>query len=314
MFLISLATLIGWRVAISRNDADEVVSAKGHHYAFILTDEDDLFWSSVYEGACSEAEERNIYLENTGDTIGSGYDKYELMDVAGLSGVDGIIVKGEQSEKLDELIDAANEEGIPVVTGVTDCYGSDRCAFVGISDYDLGREYARQVIKAANSDMSRLVVLYDSKAGNGDYNLIYNGLTETLANEGNHLNLECETVYVDATGAFTLQETLQELLNEDELADVMICMSEELTEELYQCLVDRNKIGDVRVIGFYYSDLILKAIDKGAIFSTVTYDARELGKVSVRTLDEYLTEGFVNDYYTLDAKVINSTNVGEYLE
>ena len=38
-----------------------------------------------------------------------------------------------------------------------------------------------------------------------------------------------------------------------------------MTECVYQALIDYNQVGNVKVIGFYYSDVILDAIDKEII-------------------------------------------------
>ena len=51
-------------------------------------------------------------------------------------------------------------------------------------------------------------------------------------------------------------------VNDENLPDVLVCMYEVVTECVYQALIDYNQVGNVKVIGFYYSDVILDAIDK----------------------------------------------------
>ena len=45
------------------------------------------------------------------------------------------------------------------------------------------------------------------------------------------------------------------------------------------------------MIGFYYSDVILDAIDKEIISSAIALDMDEIGRYSVNALDEYLSLG-----------------------
>ncbi len=53
-------------------------------------------------------------------------------------------------------------------------------------------------------------------------------------------------------------------------------MDEVVTECVYQALIDYNQVGNVKVIGFYYSDVILDAIDKEIISSAIALDMDEI--------------------------------------
>ena len=50
---------------------------------------------------------------------------------------------------------------------------------------------------------------------------------------------------------------------------MLVCMDEVVTECVYQALVDYNQVGNVDVVGFYYSDVILDGISKGIISSAI---------------------------------------------
>ena len=101
-------------------------------------------------------------------------------------------------------------------------------------------------------------------------------------------------------------------VNEESLPDVLVCMDEVVTECVYQALVDYNQVGNVKVIGYYYSDVILNAIDKGILSSTIAMDMDEVGKYSVNALEEYLSLGHSNGYYSVNQHVITKDNADEY--
>ena len=79
-----------------------------------------------------------------------------------------------------------------------------------------------------------------------------------------------------------------------------------------QALVDYNQVGNVKVIGYYYSNVTLDAIDKGIISSAIALDMEEIGRYSVNALDEYISFGHSNNYYSVDQHVITKDNTREY--
>ena len=64
--------------------------------------------------------------------------------------------------------------------------------------------------------------------------------------------------------------------------------------------------------GFYYSDVILDAIDKEIISSAIALDMDEIGRYSVNALDEYLSLGHSNNYYSVNQHVITKENTKDY--
>ena len=82
----------------------------------------------------------------------------------------------------------------------------------------------------------------------------------------------------------------------------------------YQAVIDYNRVGKTNIIGYYDSDTILNAVQKEIIFSTISMDTAQMGKYCVNALNDYLDEGYVSDYYTVDTYVVDQDNINEYLE
>ena len=85
-----------------------------------------------------------------------------------------------------------------------------------------------------------------------------------------------------------------------------------VTECVYQALVDYNQVGNVDVVGFYYSDVILDGISKGIISSAIALDMDEIGRYSVNALEEFSSLGHTSNYYSVGQHVITRSNVGAY--
>lgn len=295
--------------------SDESYEQFERHYVFITDSYEDNFWNKVYQEARIYAEERKIYLEWGGSGLATDYSKAELMRIAISSHVDGIIVEGDGSIEIQKMINEAVDKGIPVVTMMTDSYDSKRQSFVGIGNHNLGREYGRQIIRIANKNTQDVLILMDTAIDDSGKNLVYNGIKDTLDNEGNHLNLELRTLAISEDSAFSEEEAIREIfLNKDELPEIIVCLNEKNTISAYQAAIDHNMVGKVAILGYSDADSILSAISRKVITATVAADAEQIGEYCVKALEEYIETEHVNDFFTMDVHAITSNNVEGYLE
>ncbi len=285
------------------------------HYAFISNSVENDFRSEIYESARRFAEEEKIYLEWFGNDLAMDYSKEELLKIAIASKVDGIILEGDGSRETQELIDQAVEEGIPVITTVTDSYDSMRQSFVGVGSHNLGREYGRQIVKFANKETENALILMDVSTEDSTQNIIFNGIKDTLANEGNHLNLELNTMAISEDAAFGEEESIRNIfLNKESLPEIIICLNEENTISAYQAAVDYNLVGEVVILGYSVNDTILNAISRNVIAATCVVDYQQMGVYCVKALDEYIETARVNDFVTMDVNTVTKNNVERYLK
>lgn len=284
------------------------------YYVMITQERNSEFWESVYEGAKEDGKEHNAYVELMGDNLAEDYSREELMEIATNSGVDGIIVEADESLRMTELIDAATEAQIPVITVLGDNTSSTRQSFVGIGSYNLGREYGRQVIKLCGGDVRDVLILVSSSADGTDQNVLYSGIQETIDNEmktGGQARLDVKTVNNES--AFAVEESIRDIfINSETLPDIIICPDEQSTTCVRQAVVDYNKVGVIDIIGYYNTPATLQAIERKIIYSTVSIDAKQMGRLCVEALDEYNELGNVSEYFSVDVAVINSNNVRDY--
>lgn len=287
------------------------------HFAFVTDAVDDNFWQEIYEGAKAYGEAEGIYLEWTGRNLSVDYSKTELLQIAIMSDVDGILLEGDGSDETRALIDEAYQAGIPVVTIFSDSYDSKRQSFIGIGSYDLGREYGRQIVRIATKEMKNVLVLMDATVQDSGQSILFNGIKETLANEGNHLNLTLETLAVNEETAFGGEEVIREIFQknirkEAELPDIIVCLNEKNTITAYQAAVDYNMVGKVEILGYYVTDTILEAISREVIAATIAVDSRQMGADSVKALEEYIRTGHASDFVAMDVNAVTPNNVKEY--
>ena len=312
---------------ISGTDADEEpVKNYSRYYAMITDDYKSSFWQYVWKGAGEAAEDKDAYVELFGSNLSYDYSTEELMEMAIAAKVDGIMVYGSGQEELAGLINEAVEKGIPVVTMYSDIPETGRCSYVGVSGYNIGLEYGRQILSAKN-EMQRLAgdmeeepkasysvtVLVEEKKPLYDQNVIMSGIKDSLEREEAEEEFIIRTVPVDNSNPFSVEEAVRDIFMGEEVPDIMVCLSELDTTCAYQAVIDFNLVGAVYILGYYNSEKILNAISRSVVYSSLAVDTQELGRYYVEAMDEYISTGNTSQYFTADVTIIDRNNVSEYI-
>lgn len=286
-----------------------------NYYVMIVNDSSSELWRAVYEGAREEGLNKSAYVALLGDNLSEEYSREQLMEIAIHSEVDGIIVEADESDRMKELIDAAAAEGIPVVTVLGDNTAGERQSFVGVGNYNLGREYGRQVIRICGRDTKRVLVLMSSSTDGTSQNVLYSGIQETIESEmleGGRAILDAKNV--DNESTFSVEESIRDIfMSKEALPEIIICLDEQSTKCAYQAVVDYYKVGQIDIIGYYNSPETLKAIDRQVIYSTISIDTNQMGRYCVEALNEYNEMGNVSEYFAVDVTVIDQDNVTGFM-
>ena len=315
ILLITVGSMILFRenmmqsAELLEQSEDEAYEA---YYVMIVSDHTSEFWQSVYAGAREEGREKGAWVEMFGSNLSTGYSQNDLLKMAIASGVDGIILEADESMVTTGHLKEAEERGIPVVTVLGDNSQGIRKSFVGVSNYNLGREYGRQVLSIDDKEVADVLVLMSADAQDTSQNIIFSGIQETLAEAGGAA-VQVRAAAVENKGAFDAEESIRNLFMEETLPDVMICLDEITTSCVYQAVVDYNIVGQIDIIGYYDSDVILRAIERNVVRSTISIDTAEMGEYCVAALDEYRKNCYVSEYFSVGTNLITMENVKAYL-
>ncbi|MDD5805367.1 substrate-binding domain-containing protein [Blautia sp. HCP3S3_H10_1] len=285
------------------------------HYLMISGEENTLMWDSIYKSASAAAKDADAYVEQI--TLGhdSGYTKADYLQIGIASKVDGIILEADGSSEEQKLIQEATDQNIPVVTVLTDDSSSARISFVGLNSYQLGNAYTEQILGLLKKhETTQVLLLSNSQSKTQETNLVYYQIKKELEEKKkDYQSVNISEYSIDSSSDFDTEEFVRDIFVSGEtLPDVLVCMDEVVTECVYQALVDYNEVGNVDVVGFYYSDVILDAISKGIISSAIALDMEEIGRYSINALEEYSSLGHTSSYYSVGQHVITRGNVGIY--
>jgi len=302
-------------------------------YYVMIADDQSEYWKAIYESAYEKGQQLNIYVDLMGKDLLQEYSKTELMKIAIASNVDGIILAADESEEMKELIDEAVAEGIMVVTVQGDNPNSKRCSYVSVGTYDLGIEYGKQIISLAREriagkdgkengyyDKSGYYITGDNKIDvavlvdveDSAQNVIRLAIQEKVEEEKD-LDVSVSFSPIEQQYEFAEEEAIRDIFMNTKQPDIIVCLSEQSTVCAYQTVVDYNKVGQVDILGYYVSESILNAIDRGVVYSTLTVDTEQLGAHCVEALEEYSRMGNTSQFFTVGTSVINKDNVVDYL-
>lgn len=299
------------------------------HLMMIVDNSTDDFWQSVYEGALSEGDENDIYIELADKGMDADYGTAELLKIAISANVDGILIEPDGTKEVDELINKATKQGIPVVTLLKDAQNTARISYVGISYYNLGQQYAEQIINVirAKRDLSangydtsvangcEVMVLIDEDLNDSSRSIIYSTIQDVIRNRQDiKSRVSFKEVLIGEGSSFEVEENIRNIfLSEENLPNIIVCLDEICSECVYQALVDYNQVGNVELVAYYTGDSILSGIKKDIVFSTSGVDAKQIGGNAVLALSEYFDSGYASEYYSVDTFVVNRSNVSEYM-
>lgn len=320
MVLAAVATAVTFGFFIRTINSVEQVSEQefSGHFAFIVDENDNEFWSQVYESARTTAEVDGIYLEDMKQSLRGDYSSEDLMRVAINSDVDGIIYAGRSTEEASKLIDKAVEKGIGVTILHNDIDTSSRQCFVGINNYELGQIYATQLldmIEPENIIEKKIMVLVGKGMSEGASNLVCLGIEDSLLGiVDEEMIPDIEVYRINDEDTFSVEEDIRNLfLSAENLPDVLFCLESSYTQCVNQAVVDYNHVGEVQIVGYFANKDILEAVDKDIIYSTISVDTQEMGKSAVEAIEEYKQIGYTNSFMPVTMEVIDKKEASKRL-
>lgn len=289
-----------YTLSIKLNELDKGSSFSSEsykaHYAFITEDSNDEFWNKVYEAAKEKGEENNVYVELFGADLQRNYSVSQLFEMAIESRVDGIIINPNGDDFVSQ-IELASRRGIPVVTILDDCKSDDQICFVGISRYNLGLEYGKQILSMGRKQIKKIVVLLEDNEQIESQKLVVAGIRDKIKG----YNFELRTEKIRKKSTFHAEEDIRNIiLDQEKKPDVFICLTGDDTDCTIQQIIEFNQVGRIRLIGYFDSENAKEAINKRIVHSVIGVDGNQMGKRAVQAMVNYRMQIEISAVYDID--------------
>lgn len=321
MVILTIVSLIYYYSKLKQITLVEATGSRTYskHYAMITDSTETEYWDQVYVGALEEAKQHDAYVERIGESMELNSEVDDLLRIAINSSVDGIIVPGSEDEERVRLINEAVEKGITVVTVGRDAIKSNRQCYVGINNYNLGKEYGKQIItlnEEREKKIRKVYVLVEEVSTDTSQSITMLGLQETIEKQyGKDSGIEVNAIPVNNKSTFGADESIRDVfMKANQLPDVLVCLNATYTQCAYQAAVNYNMVGEVAILGYYNSDAILSAVAKDIVQATIGIDTRQMGALCLQALKEYENAGYVSTYEPVKTSLITQREALERLE
>ncbi|MEL7658054.1 MAG: substrate-binding domain-containing protein [Bacillota bacterium] len=283
-----------------------------YHFAMICENMDDPFWLSIKKGVEKASREFNVAVEFNWPGSSNAEDQYKCLDMAIISKVDGIVTYVWDEEQTGQLIDKGVEEEIPIVTISTDAKNSKRAAFVGVNSYSVGSEMGRMLMAATGGQGNAVILVSSNESGNSTVvqNLMLSGITDAVKISP---QTKLQTIQYSYDNFVSLEDTIQDVVIHIPDLDAIICTNEKDTTLVAQRLIDLNKV-NYNIIGYGDTPEILRYIENGVVFGTVSASHEQMGYDAIKALVDLKKGGRTSAYFTVDTHLITKSNVAKYLE
>jgi ribose transport system substrate-binding protein len=294
VFVIGVAIAVGvnWKAnaALEANQPGLKKVAK----IALVTANKNPFWDLVTQGAKDAAAGWDAELTVFSPTDDKDWQKKVLVEIQG-EGFDGVAVSPNdpagQADLLAKLAASTN-----MVTIDSDAHSSNRLCFIGIDNYGAGRTCGKYIAQAVPNGGE--VILAVGSMDRENAQLRRQGIIDELS--GRPYAPDSKPDPIDApikAGAYTIVATLVdgfdaakaeqlagEALAKNPNAKCLVGLYSYNAPAFVNALQKSGKSSTIQIIGFDVDDTILKHIEDGRIFATMSQDPYVFGAESVRLL------------------------------
>lgn len=281
-----------------------------YHFAMICQNTDDPFWLSIKKGVELASHEFNVAVEYNGPRSSNVDEELKYLQIAIASKVDGIACHVPDEDQTLGFINKAVGSGIPVVTVQTDAKDSLRVSFIGANMYDFGIRLGK-MLESATDGVTNAVILMNGNQNGGStiQNLIISGIKDAAKQ---YPKMKIQAVQLTDDEFLGAEDKVKSILEDQPEVDTVLCTSERDTIGIAQLLVDLNKVG-YNVIGYGESATVLRYINNGVIYGTVTGNPEKIGYDAIKALVDVKRNGRTSAYYPVELQAITRGNVQEYI-
>jgi ribose transport system substrate-binding protein len=293
----------------------ETVSAEHpkHHLQVIIQNTDEYFWKLFQEGAKAAGEDYDVYVELVGVSKRNTDELREAVEMAVNAGVDGIALQAVDSEQTQSIIESAQKQGMAVLTYENDNYIIPNTPKVGSNSYTLGCTTGDMAVKASDGSADVAVIINNSGNQNDEQytNMIVQGILDSFSTFS---SMQVDKIYTINADLFEAEKIATSIIEDASNVNLIICIDERSTPGIAQILVDNNKVGDIKLIGYGNQPQTLNYIKRGVIYGSVCPNAYEIGYTAVQQLTQSLDGDQISDYTSTQLYTIDAGNVNQYSE
>lgn len=297
ILLLIVFTDLNMGASLKQLDEPDPGAAATEQLMLIVDRPQDPFWAGMQSTARIAGEPLGIAIETYPLSYYERYSKSELMEMAVLEGVDGIMIETLGDEEIDALARQARSKGTAVIyLQNVDSNSAANCV-IGVNDFEIAAQYLAVLNELPTE--GRRVAVYPSESTGGDLLQI---LTETLTSGG----WSVDVLTRGSESGFDAADTVRNVLDRpaDKAPQAMICLNADDTVNAVQALVDYNAVGRFSLVGYYLTQEIQDALNKDLLQATISIDAGAMGRQAVESFFNLKTVGRTSELEIVDTRIV----------
>lgn len=277
------------------------------HFVFVCPIIDNSYWQQCIAGVEEADASLGVETEIVGPSTAVSFidEMPSYMRHAIDSNPDGILVYAGVPEVAD-LIEVADQKGIPVVTVDADAPNTARAAYVGTDLYKMGFACGEELVSLTGGTANVGYVCTDRSIENEAH--VYTAFKDAV----------CDyyvTIVAEAEGANSVEqaeECAKRLIAEHPEIDAFFVTGGENATGVAKALESLEKT-DIAVIGLEDTEENLDYLRKGVIDALFVQDPYQMGYQGIRTLNKLINaEGSVKGSVSTDTVKITIDNIDTY--
>jgi ribose transport system substrate-binding protein len=270
------------------------------------------FWKIAEAGVNKAQEELPDYdLQFKYPEQAAAAIQQRLMDDLVAAGVSAIMVSAVDPKTSTEALNRIGSQ-VPLFTTDSDAPDSNRIAYIGSSNVELGKDAGKLMLQALPDGGQCIGFVGLPGADNARERI--EGIKEAIDGSGVEL-IDVRGDDIDQTRA---KRNVEDALAANPDIDCMVGIYSYNTPRIYEVLKESGQLGEIKVIGFDEDPITLGGVREGTIVGTVVQNPYEWGYQGMKLMAKYLEgdkSGIPADgLIIVPGQVIDQSNVDAFEE
>lgn len=254
------------------------------HFVVIAQELDNPFWRVLEQGAITEANKHQAYIDYLGPQRINQTEQIKLLQKAINFNPDGIIVQGIIDDEYEKLINEAYNRGIPIITVDADSSNSKRIAYIGTNQKEAGKQLAQYILSSNNKKQYIGVIVGSLEAENQKERL--EGF-QSIINQSH--NSEIVDVRSSNISRIKAADEAVQLLKEYPYVNTIVGLSSLDAAGISDGLMHVDEtIRQPQVYGFDQLEVTKELINKNRVQASIAQQPELMGSNAVKTLIDYI--------------------------
>ncbi|MCD9025874.1 substrate-binding domain-containing protein [Cohnella silvisoli] len=271
----------------------------------IVKSKEGEFWNTVKMGAEAAATEFNVKLIFDGTTDEADVkSQIDLVNKYLAYGTNGLILAANDYTKLAPSVAKADRLGVPVVTIESEVNSPEVRSFIGIDNYEAGRQAALKM-KELTDSKGRFIILNFVK-GSRNAEQREKGIRDEWAATPGMQVVESAYCNSDSTRC---GELTKELLDKHSDIDGILALNAAASIGAAEQLRSMQRDGEIKLVAFDNTPEELEWLQEGIIQATLIQNPFSMGYLGVKTAVEAMNRQSVPKKIDTGTKVIDAENM-----